>query len=274
MIFAPHIMAKLPVKNLKVKFHFGSSPDNGLPFFHFKGKLSEILPLLRETADNPKVAGADNCGGSTGYWCGLKHGETFKGMLETVRCQSALEAFMKEESRIKAPLTRDRPKLSVIGSSFSMGRVMQGHPVQCFRRPKHKLPPRKIDLSISVSAGADADKVSASIARIVHAAHDYHLAGGAVSLTVHYLLGFYKPNKETKAEGICFSLEIPLGDGNLAAFSGSVQFFRAILIPFAVALSGKEHDSLKVYNFADQSIANISGYVTDAEKQLASLKVE
>lgn len=270
MLFAPHIMAKLPVELLKVKFHFGMGEKAPMPFFHFKGKLPEILPLLREAAKHPTVQANQ---GSSALWRGLRKGETLKGMLESVRCPSALEDFMREESRIAAPLSRDRPQLSVIGSSFSMGRVMQGHPVQCFRRPKHKLPPRKIDLSISVSAGVKATEVSASIACIVHAAHNYHLAGGAVTLICHYLLGFNAPNPETHAQGICFSLEIPLGDGNLAAFSGSIQFFRAILIPFAQALSGQAHDPLKIYNFADKNIANISGFATDAKAQLDSLKI-
>lgn len=269
MLFAPHIMQALPVRELPVRYHFGESKQT-LPFFHFRGKLSALVPLLSEAAQMPEV-NKHNQDGSR--WAGLHHGETLRGMLATCKCQTALEAFMREESKLKAPLTRDRPQLSVIGSSFSMGRVMQGHPVQCFRRPKHKLPPRDIKLSISVSAGANAEQVSASIARIVHAAHDYHLAGGAVTLTVHYLLGFHKPNKETGAHGICTSLEIPLGDGNLAAFSGSVQFFRAILIPVAVALSGQKNDSLTVYQFRDKTIANITGFVTDAEAQIESLKI-
>jgi len=268
-IFSPSIMERFPVKEIPVKFHFGGKPDKPIPFFHFKGKLSELMPMLREAYPM-----AERYASNGSHWAGCNQGETTQSMVETTRCPTALEAFMREESKIKAPLMRDRPQLSVIGASFSMGRVMQGHPVQCFRRPKHKLPPRKIELSISVSAGAKAEEVSASIARIVHAAHDYHLAGGAVTLTVHYLLGFHQPNKETGAQGLCTSLEIPLGDGNLAAFSGSIQFFRAVLIPYAQALSGKEHDSLKVYTFADPTIANISGYVTDAAKQLASLKVE
>lgn len=272
-LFAPHIMEKLPVRQIPVKYHFGGKGENSLPFFHFRGKLSEIMPLLREELPRVQSKGFGD-GGRPSHWAGCLNGETLQNMLETNRCQTALNAFMKEESRIKAPLTRDKPQLSVIGASFSMGRVMQGHPVQCFRRPKKKLPPRKVELSISVSSGADHAAVSASVARIVHAAHDYHLAGGAVSLVVHYLLGFYTPNPETKAEGVCFSLEIPLGDGNLAAFSGSVQFFRAILIPYAQALSGATHDSLKAFQFSDPSIANISGFVTDAEKQLASLKIE
>lgn len=270
MIFAPHIMARFPVKQLAAGTYFDRKADATIPLFHFKGKLSELMPLLRD-AFIPEVTQHDNC--NIPRWVHLTKGETFKGMLDTCKCPTALAEFMAEESKLKAPLMRDRPMASIVGASFSMGRVMSGHPVQCYRRPKHKLPPKTVNLSVSVSSGADAKAVSKSMAKIVHAAHDYHLAGGAVTLVIHYLLGFHKPNPETGAQGIAFSLEIPLGDGNLAAFSGSVQFFRAIMIPYARALSGQRKDTLTVLSFHDKSIAQISGFVTDAEKQIADLKI-
>lgn len=273
MIHAAHIMERFPVENLTIGRSYGNALGKPTPYFHFKGRLSELMPLLREAFKTDPTAFV-NFADESPSWVNLRNGETMQSMLDGLKCETALKAFLAEETRLNTPLTRDRPQLSVIGSSFSMGRVMQGHPVQCFRRPKRKLPPKTVELAINVSANVQAEKISASMAKIVHAAHEYHLAGGAISLVVHYLAGFRTANPETGAMGLCISLEIPLGDGAQASFAGSAQFLRGIHYPFAQTLSGTWHDGLPVTKFTDSSIAQINGQISDADAQLASLKIQ
>ena len=268
-LFSPETMALLPVvDNLGVSSHYGGEEVKKV--FHYKGGLGPLMDALK--ADYPMLAEYAKNGSS---WAGCLNGETTKSMIETAHCETAFKEYQKSTAGLVRPLTRGKPELSVIGGSFSVGRLEIGHPVSCYRRPKKKLPAQRLEFSISVSAGTNHADVTREFSKIIVAANRYHLAGGIVSLTVHYFLGFQKKNPETGARGIVVSLVIPLNSASLAAFSGSIQFFRAVLIPMAQALSGVRHDSLTVLRFTDPKRAiGIHGYAQDAAASVAALKVE
>jgi hypothetical protein len=195
-------------------------------------------------------------------------------MLRTAHCETAFKAFETETGKIRTNLTRAKPELSIVGSAFSVGRVMIGHPKAAFRRPKTRLPAKRVELAISVSGSVDHKDISRSMARIVNAAYRYHEAGGPVTLRVHYLLMFHVNNPETGSKGLVCSLDIPLTSGSLAAFGGSVQFFRAFAIPLAQALSGTAHDSLQCGQYNDPRIIGIHGRSNDAEATIKALQIE
>ena len=271
-LFSPAVQSLFPVENLPLSLHYGGGAPGDKPAFHYKGGLSALMAALRtECETNATLRGylAKN----VGTWAGCCNNETLQGMLDTAHNLTAFKAFEAEKSRIETPYTKAKPQLSPIGSAFSIGRVIQGHPVASYRRPKTKLPPKAVECSISVSAGVDHAKVSASMARIVNAAHHYHVAGGAVKLTVHYLLAFHQKNPETGAQGLVVSLDIPVADSALAAFSASVQFFRIMAIGLAQALSGTRGDSLQCWKLDKRGLVGIHGMADDGSTTLDALKV-
>ena len=266
-ILSDKAMQYFKVETLPVALHFGGEPAGKM--LHYKGGLSTLMDILRtEPAITRYLKDGSNM-----RWCGCTNGETSQTMIDTAHCETAFRAFEAAKAGLQRPLTRGKPTLSVVGGSFSLGRILIGHPVSCYRRPKQKLSPQKVDCTISVSSGVDATDVSKSIAKITNAAYRYHMAGGAITFTVHYLLGFHRANPETGAGGLVVSLDIPFTSGSLAAFSGSVQFFRAIMIPLAQAFSGQNYDSLQVLRYTDKNAIGIHGYATDADKAIEQLKI-
>ena len=261
-------MQYFKVETLPVALHFGGGSAGQM--IHYKGGLSTLMDIIR---DEPAIKPYLTAKQSNLRWCGCTNGETPQNMLDTAHCETAFRAFEAAKAGLQRPLTRGKPTLSVVGGSFSLGRILIGHPVSCYRRPKQKLSPQKVDCTISVSSGVDAADVSKAIAKITNAAYRYHMAGGAITFTVHYLLGFHKANPETKAQGLVVSLDIPFTSGSLAAFSGSVQFFRAVMIPLAQAFSGQNYDSLTVLRYTDKNAIGIHGYATDADKAIEQLKI-
>jgi len=273
MLFKPEIMAHFPVETMQTIAPYGRAKA-ALPLFHFKGSISQFCRIGSEAVGQIRTSYHPGNHGSAKSWYGMLPHESLTGFLQACKSESALKAFLAAEAKLNTPFMRDRPQLSVIGSSFSMGRVMQGHPVQCFRRPKKKLPPKRLELACSVSSFIEADAISAHLAKVSKAAQTYHLAGGAMELVIHYSVKFTKPNPETKAQGLAISLIVPLGDGNQTALAGSVQFFRAICLPFAKALSGYPDDGLPTLTLNIPGVKNLSGNLQDAEQQIAALNVE
>jgi len=270
-LFSPAVQALFPVENLPLSLHYGGAGGDK-PAFHYKGGLSTLMAALREECQTNAPL-RDYLAKNVGNWAGCLNGETLQGMLDTAHNLTAFKAFEAEKSRIETPYTKAKPQLSPVGAAFSIGRVIQGHPVACYRRPKTRLPAKVVECSISVSAVVDHAQVSASMARIVNAAHHYHVAGGAVKLTVHYLLAFLAKNPETGAQGLVVSLDIPLADSALAAFSASIQFFRIMAIGLAQALSGVKRDSLQVWRLDKRGLVGIHGMADDGVATLEALKV-
>jgi hypothetical protein len=271
MIYSPSIMENFPLKTIKV-VGYSYKKGNTKTVLHFNGRLTHFMSLLQQAqGENDSLCMYGKTNSAT--WCRLLHGETTESLIRDTVCKTATQDFEKAEAALKTPLTRGRQEPSVIGAAFNIGRIMQGHPVSCYRRPKKKLPPKDLHFSISVSSLANAELIMQSMVKIVRAAHEYTLNGGAVKLTCHYGASFSKPNPETGAEGIMISLEIPIANGALAAFSASIQFFRAVVIPIAQCFSGLRHDSLVVMAWDKAGMQTISGQGGDATATLEALKI-
>lgn len=270
-LFSPAVQSLFPVESLPLALHYeGSSGDK--PAFHYKGGLSALMAALRtECETNAPLR--DYLATNVGRWAGCCNDETLQGMLDTAHNLTAFKAFEAEKSRIETAYTKSKLQLSPVGAAFSIARVIQGHPVACYRRPKTRLPVKVVECSISVSSEVQHGKVSASMARIVNAAHHYHVAGGPVKLTVHYLLAFNQKNPETGAQGLVVSLDIPVADSALAAFSASVQFFRIMAIGLAQALSGTRNDNLQCWKLDKRGLVGIHGMADDGAATLEALKV-
>lgn len=268
MLFPAHIQARFPVETIPLALSYGGTRKGALAkAFHFKGTVADFMRDAREIGDAISYTQRPR-------WAGCLQGETAQSMLGSAHCPTAFDAFEKEKADLVTKPTYGQPALSVVGSAFSLARVQVGHPVAAFRRPRNKLAPVALDFSLSVSAGVQASDITASVARILRAAATYHRAGGAVKLTMHYALAFHKNNPETNAQGLLISLDMPLHNPSLAAFGGSVQFFRLFAIPAAQALSGESGDSLQCWDYKKPGIVNLSGMATDADDALAALRIK
>lgn len=178
-------------------------------------------------------------------WCGLKDGETASHVLNETVSKSALTDLQNAKGKIDAPLARGQFSLKPTGSCYSMGRVIQGHPIAALRRQKTKLPPLTINLTLQASSDIDPADISKSLARIIRAAWEYKLAGGIVSLKMNFFSNFTR-NAATGETGLFVSLNLPLANqATIATFSG-VQGYRAIFLGLAQSLSGKADDILPV----------------------------
>ena len=273
MLFSPAFQSLLPVENLPIKLHYGGTDKPFTPYFHYKGSIAAFMEALRlEYAQNThlqELMARHN--GSR--WAGFEAREQIVDMLQSAHCETAYKAFEEAKSKVNTRYAKGKPELSPVGSGFSIGRIIVGHPVAAYRRPKTKLPPKVFEAAISVSGCVEHKDVTASMAKLVNACAHYHQSGGPVRFTVHYLLHFHKVNPETRAEGIAFSLDIPLNSGSLAAFAGSVQFFRGFTIPLAQSLSGQKHDSLQCAQWNTKGIVGIHGMATDGAAMLEALKI-
>lgn len=260
MILSPSLMESLPVVDLPIGKYYENDGIKTRKVFHFKGTVADYVRWFKlALAENSILRNATVETGGSAKWIGLENKETIPGMLESAHCETPFKAYREARANLTYSPARARPTLSPVGASFSVGRLIQGHPVAAYRRPRTKLPARDIDLSISVSASVRADAVTACMAKIMKAAENYMLAGGVVSVTCHYILLFRKPNPETKAEGIVFSLRLPMNHASSAAFGGSVQFFRALTLNLGTMLSGHPGDALIVGRYLRPGMAEITG---------------
>jgi len=272
-LFSPETMALFPVADVPMKKHYGGSKSDTMPAFHFRGSLATLMEALRVEYARPGSPLREYLGQHFTRWAGMENQETLSECLESAFCKTAFEAFEKEKQHIQTPLKHGKNQLSPVGSAFSMGRVMSGHPVASYRRPRVQLPAKVIDCTLSVSACVEHQAVSASMAKITNAAFRYNAAGGPMILRCHYLLIFRSANAETGAQGLVLSVDIPLTNGALASFGGSVQFFRAFAIPLAQALSGYEHDSLQCGQWTKKGALGIHGKANDGASTIEALRI-
>jgi hypothetical protein len=202
---------------------------------------------------------------SRGFWNGLED----QSAIEVIRSglsKAAMRDFEKASGSIDTHFQRASPILSPVGGSFSIGRIMAGHPKAAIIRPKAKLPPKKIDLTINVWAGVECKNITASMSKIAKAAWQYIAAGGIVELTANYMHNFSRPQEWNgeKHYGLLDTVKINPVNAGAFATAASAQFYRALSIPLAQMLSGDgPHDGLPVGKWENPASFAISGNATD-----------
>jgi hypothetical protein len=134
-----------------------------------------------------------------------------------------------------------------------------------------KLPPKNLQLTISVSCNVDHADITRATATVARAAWNYLQAGGAVTITVHYAYGFHKPCDG--AEGVVFSVQVPLTNSASFASAISAQQFRGAIISLATSLSGLKGDTLPVLRLKMPGALDVTGKLTDDEKARDALAI-
>lgn len=263
MFIPPEIKTEiLPI----ARIHRKSSPTK---IYRFTGTPGEFLSLM---ASMSKTNGKLSRGLSerTGSWSGLGS-ETGLDATMAGYSQNALKAFESASAALGPSKARGTPQLSNQGPAFSMARVIQGHPVASFKRPKTKLPPVSLDLTVNAWCGRKPEDIQNALAKIARAVWDYQVAGGPVSLTVHHLYHF------TQARdghwGFMASLKIPLSNGSQFATGASLQMFRGLAMPLASTLSGDPGDGLPLATWDNPKTLPISGEPSEDAAILAKLAI-
>lgn len=242
----------LPLSIMDTRGSFPAFTDQQC--FHFRGTPSDFLNCVkRHTAQNPRLSReiADMGGDWTGENAPLK-------ALEQGYSPDALAAFQASSAALSGPLQRGSPLLANQGPAFSIARVIQGHPIACFKRPRVKLPPRNLEFSVNCNGAVTPSDISNPVARIARAAWEYQAAGGPVTVTAHYLYSLKYANGPVTCAII--SLALPLANLSQFATGASVQMYRAFAMPLRnVTLAGSYTPSAPLVRWNNPRIQVLTG---------------
>lgn len=274
MLFSPSAMEVF--QTLYIAPTPGATPQ---PYFQIKGSIDTIMEkigiLYSDNSRPGRAAKNHRSASDIRDWCGFGD-QTLTDAMETRNIRKAVSDFMKAKARIDAQLTRGAVSYSPVGSAFSVGRFISGHPVSAFKREKTKLPPKTINLSIRCQAGLAPEALSAPLVKIIRAAWEYQTAGGIVSLTVNYFHTFSKPQEWNGIlhKGMITSITIPLSNPGILASAASVQFYRGISMPLACYLSGDWGDGLPLATWKGNGVYPLTGVRGEDDAVLEALRVE
>lgn len=232
---------------------------------------SELAEKL-QTLYRDEPAFAQQVSKHGGSWAGLIN-ETAADIIKNTISTTAQADFRKAMGKLQTPLIGGSIVLKNRGPSFSMGRVLQGHPIACLRREKTKLPPINLNLGLFVSASVKPEAVSISLAKIVRAAWEYKLAGGAVKIKLHTFTDFSTPN--SVHTGVILHLDLPLmNSATLATYAG-IQGYRVLFLSLATSLSGSSSDLLPNINYpAIPGCMTLTGNPENDTAIVAALKIK
>lgn len=244
--------------------------------FRTRSNTPQYFNMLQELSKDKSRAGRELASNASprGYWSGSD--DTLDVIASSGVFPKAVKAFEQAAGNMETHLARATPVLSPVGSSFSIGRIKMGHPKACLYRPKAKLPPKDIALTMNVWTGVTAEQISASMARIAKAAWQYIAAGGIVNLTVNYLHKFSEP-QEWQGQlhyGLMDTIKINPTTAASYASAASGQLYRAVSIPLAQALSGQPGDGLPLCSWANPKAFPINGTQALDAAVIAELRIE
>jgi hypothetical protein len=201
---------------------------------------------------------------SGGRWAGFGD-QRVDNVLTDGLIHEAVKAFEQAVARLDTTLARSSPVLSPVGASFSVGRVMMGHPKAAIIRPKAKLPPKTINLTLNAWAGLKAEDIARSMSKIAKAAWEYQAAGGIVDLTITFLHSFSRPQVWNGIPHHGFMDTVKINPVSMAAFASAASgaFYRGLSIPIASVLSGQRGDGLPVCQWVNPQTHMIQGTNAD-----------
>lgn len=240
--------------------------------YRFTGTPGEFLSVLHAMAQSPENRALKReLESRSGEWSGLGP-QNAAQVAQEGYSSAALQAFQKATAALGVSKARGTPQLAPCGTSYSMARVIQGHPIAAFKRPREKLPPVSLDLTVNAWCGRKPEDIQNSLAKIARAAWDYQAAGGPVSITVHYLYYFSEARNGHMA--FMASLKIPLSNGAQFATGASLQMFRGPGMAIAGScLSGEVGDGLPLAKWDNPKTLPISGDPAEDAEILAALKI-
>lgn len=271
MKFSPAIMAQFQTREVPCEW------NSAAPLYTWAGGYSQWLAFIREASADPTPAGRflrtdidEHC--KNARFSGI--GQSGDDVLRAGFYTQAFEEFKRAEAKLEAD--RFQPGLlrpMVAGGAWIVPLVLAGNPMPARIRERSKLPPKNLELCVNVVHYIKWQDITASMARIARAAWDYVQAGGTVSLTVHYIYQFTKP--QDGHEGFLASIKVPLTNQASFASACSAQEFRGIGIAVARALSGYRDDSLPLGRLVKRaSLLDVTGRPQDDTRAREALAIK
>jgi hypothetical protein len=272
-------MADLRTVQIRGEDYGQSARDH--QFYQWSGSWSAWVEFLRRArADNSpggrafaqELAAEGGRSHHFGRWSGVD--QTPDSFLESATYRTAYAEFQRAEAKLEATRFQPgRPIPAVAGGAWVIPLVLAGNPMSARLKTRTKLPPVNLELAVNVFAGIQWRDITASIARIARASWDYIQAGGAVSITVHYVHRFGKAQEGH--EGVLISIKVPLTSASAFASACSTQEYRGASMAFAGgALSPIKDDSLPLFKWVKPSLLHVTGRVQDDAKARAALNIK
>lgn len=270
MLYSPKLMQDLPIICIDT-----ANRGKNFPVFQWRGTWSAWVEFVRACMVDDSAAGRDLRGrmgeSFPDSWSGIS--DTFDQWAQSGTYARAFEEFQRAEARLEAD--RFQPgamRPAVAGGAWIVPLTLAGNPMPARIRERTKLPPKNLELAISVASSVNWRNISRSMAKIARASWDYLQAGGAVRLTIHYCYAFHKPQGE--ARGVIFSIEVPLTSASAFSSAASAQEFRGASIRMAQSLSGLKGDSLPLIRLLRPGLLDITGRVADDDKAREALRIK
>lgn len=269
MLYSPSLMSQLPIVSIDTL-----NKGKNFPVFQWRGTWSAWVEFVRACMADESAAGGDLRSrmreSFPDSWSGIT--DTFEDWQRSGTYAQAYSEFQRAEAKLEAD--RFQPgamRPAVAGGAWIVPLALAGNPMPARIRERTKLPPKNLELAVSVSCVVDWEDISHSMAKIARASWDYLQAGGAVRVTVNYCYAFSKAQGE--ARGALFSIDVPLTSASAFASAASAQEFRGASLCMAQSLSGLKGDSLPLIRYAKPGILDITGRVADDEKACAVLRI-
>lgn len=215
---------------------FGPKGKWGMLRFASPREMLECV-IAHAWTDNERVQDRDP------HWLGLGS-QSLADLAKTGIPAHALAQIKQASAAL--PHKFSRPGIiqpAIAGGSWSIPAVLVGLPLAARSRARTKLAPLTINLVCAWSASVTETTLAPTFARLARAIHDYTLAGGAVTLTCHYLshLTSY-PIPGLSGAGV--SIRIPANDLAQIALGCSVMANRVCAMRLRKALSTTPDDSM------------------------------
>lgn len=256
-------------KTVKAKCRTSHGARGDSHSFHvFTGSPSEFASFIRENRTAMSYAKD-----ITQRWAGFRS-ESNSDAINAGVSRDAHKTMQANHAALEAPLKAPgRAIPSPVGGAFNIGRILNGHPLSAYRRPRVTLPPKTIVIALSVSCSIDESTISKTVSKIARAAWEYHLAGGIVNVTFQTLC-FYSRAPASGEKGMLISLILPLADVSALATGASLQAFRGFGIPIMQAYSGETHDPLWPGDILTPGVFTLSGDQRKDDAILQSLMIK
>lgn len=277
-LFSPSLMAQF--SSLDIPLHrMDKGTTNPETVFNLRMSPVQWFNFARELRGDSSPGASrflEYSGSTLDSWCGGRN-ESIPAIMQSGLIESAVYNFKKAKAKLGSKLTRAAPVFSPVGSSFSVARVMMGHPKAALYRPKAKLPPKRIEVSMRASASVSAETLSISIAKIARAIWEYKVSGGQAELIINFVHAFAKAQEWNGKRHTALVNTVVLTPTNLGAFASvaSVQFYRGLSMPLAQALSGMQsQDNIPRSKWDSPTMPMLSGDIPGESAILRAFAIE
>jgi hypothetical protein len=274
-LFSPSIMSRLESIEAQIVGTYDSKATGLQCYYQFKGTWSDWCAFVNEARSDGSPGSRELQTSLARHipskWAGTDL-DTVEGVLKGGTYTRAFYEFEKTRAKLEASHYQpDAPKPAVSGGVWIIPLVLSGNPMAARIRPRAKLPPVDMHITLSVVNFIAWEDITRSIATLARGVWNYIQAGGAATLTIHYVGGFHEPQNDHK--GFIASIKVPTS--NIASFAScaSAQEFRGMFLSFAQSLSGKYQDTCSVTKWNKPGLHYISGDPAQDAKVLQALRI-